>query len=238
MAFGGNGGVHVCNLAETLGSTRILVPPAAGLFSALGLLFADIEHQCIRAFYQAFDDLDLEKCNTALTALREEADGLVAADGYAGAARNVTCYADMRYVGQNTALTLPIPNPPLDAGSLAAIEEDFASAHLATFGYRSDEESVQFVTVKAVGRGVSATPRLPDRVAVSEGLSKSGTRAAYYGEAHGWIATPLVGRDDLGADPRAGPLIVEEYDSTTVVRPGWTAALDDWNNIVLERENG
>ena len=168
----------------------------------------------------------------------EEADGLVAADGYAGAARNVTCYADMRYVGQNTALTLPIPNPPLDAGSLAAIEEDFASAHLATFGYRSDEESVQFVTVKAVGRGVSSTPRLPDRVAVPEGLSKSGTRDAYYGEAHGWIATPLIGRDDLGSDPRAGPLIVEEYDSTTVVRPGWTAALDDWNNIVLERENG
>ncbi len=237
MAFGGNGGVHVCNLAETLGSTRILVPPAAGLFSALGLLFADIEHQCIRAFYQAFDDLDLEQCNTALTALREEADGLVAADGYDAAARNLTCYADMRYVGQNTALTLPIPDPPLDAASLAAIEEDFASAHLATFGYRSDEESVQFVTVKAVGRGVSATPRLPDRVAVPEGLSKSGTRDAYYGETHGWIATPLVGRDDLGADPRAGPLIVEEYDSTTVVRPGWTAALDDWNNIVLERDN-
>ena len=237
MAFGGNGGVHVCNLAETLGSTRILVPPAAGLFSALGLLFADVEHQCIRAFYQAFDDLDLDQCNAALSALREEADGLVADDGYNADARNVTCYADMRYVGQNTALTLPIPNPPLDADSLAAIAEDFASAHLATFGYRSDEESVQFVTVKAVGRGVSATPRLPDRVSIPEGQSKSGTRDAYYGEGLGWVSTPLVGRADLGTDPRPGPLIVEEYDSTTVVRPGWTAALDGWNNIVLERRD-
>jgi N-methylhydantoinase A len=235
MAFGGNGGVHVCNLAEALGCYRVLVPPAAGLFSALGLLFADIEHQCIRAFYQAFDTLDLEKCNALLTALQEEADGLVAGDGYAPEARRVTCSADLRYVGQNTALTLEIPVPPLDAAKLAQISESFAVAHEATFGYRSDEESVQFVTLKAVGQGVAAGPRLPDRVTVPAGAAKSGHRNAYYGDGHGWIETPIVGRADLTATPRQGPLIVEEYDSTTVVRPGWRASVDDWNNILLER---
>ncbi|MEL0019548.1 MAG: hydantoinase/oxoprolinase family protein, partial [Rickettsiales bacterium] len=235
MAFGGNGGVHVCNLAEALGCYRVLVPPAAGLFSALGLLFADIEHQCIRAFYQAFDTLDLEKCNALLTALQEEADGLVAGDGYAPEARRVTCSADLRYVGQNTALTLEIPVPPLDAAKLAQISESFAVAHEATFGYRSDEESVQFVTLKAVGQGVAAGPRLPDRVTVPAGAAKSGHRNAYYGDGHGWIETPIVGRADLTAAPRQGPLIVEEYDSTTVVRPGWRASVDDWNNILLER---
>jgi len=237
MAFGGNGGVHVCNLAETLGSTRILVPPAAGLFSALGLLFADIEHQCIRAFYRTFEELDLDACNATLAALCQEADDLVTADGFVEASRYVTCYADIRYVGQNTALTLPIPNPPLDEEGLTAIAEDFSREHLATFGYRSDEESVQFVTIKAIGRGLSASSRLPDRVVVPEGLAKSGKRNAFYGEEHGWIATPIVSRDDLAPIARTGPIIVEEYDSTTVVRPGWRASLDHWNNIILERVN-
>lgn len=235
MAFGGNGGVHVCNLAEALRCRQVLVPPAAGLFSALGLLFADIEHQCIRAFYQPFDSIDLAKCNEALTSLRNEADELIAADGYASDARSVNCFADLRYVGQNTALTLPIPNPPLDAAKLAEIEEAFARAHKTTFGYRSDEESVQFVTVKAVGQGLSETSRLPDRVTVPEGQEKSGERDAYYGSDHGWVSTPIISRDNLNDTPRPGPLIVEEYDSTTVVSPGWTAALDHWNNIVLMR---
>ena len=237
MAFGGNGGVHVCNLAEALGCPEILVPPAAGLFSALGLLFADTEHQCIRAFYQPFDEIDLENCNTALSKLRAEAEALVANDGYAPNARKVTCFADMRYVGQNTALTLPIPNPPYDAAELSKIEESFAKAHLATFGYRSDEESVQFVTVKAVGQGISAMPRLPDKITVPEGLKKSGNRKAYYGDTHGWVDTPIIARNDLNADCRPGPLIIEEYDSTTVVRPGWSAALDRWNNIVMKKAN-
>jgi N-methylhydantoinase A len=235
MAFGGNGGVHVCNLAETLRCGHVLVPPAAGLFSALGLLFADIEHQCIRAFYQPFDAINLEHCNTVLASLWDEADGLIAADGYEPNYRNVKCFADLRYVGQNTALTLPIPNPPLNATKLMEIEETFAQAHESTFGYRSDEESVQFVTVKVVSQGLSATPRVPDKVTVPEGLAKSGYRDAYYGKEHGWIATPIIARIDLEADARSGPLIVEEYDSTTVVRPGWTAALDDWNNIILIR---
>ena len=237
MAFGGNGGVHVCNLAETLGCPEILVPPAAGLFSALGLLFADTEHQCIRAFYQPFDQIDLESCNMALSTLRAEAEGLVSNDGYAPDARKVTCFADMRYVGQNTALTLPIPNPPYDEAKLSEIEETFAKAHLATFGYRSDEESVQFVTVKAVGQGISAMPRLPDKVTVPEGLEKSGSRKAYYGDDYGWVDTPIISRNDLNAGCRHGPLIVEEYDSTTVVRPDWSAALDGWNNIVMKKAN-
>ncbi len=75
FAFGGNGGVHVCGLAESLGITRVVVPPAAGLFSALGLIFADVEHQSIRAYYQPIDSLDMEDLNQTFGALRDEAAG-------------------------------------------------------------------------------------------------------------------------------------------------------------------
>ena len=96
---------------------------------------------------------------------------------------------------------------------------------------------MQFVTVKAVGQGISAMPRLPDKITVPEGLKKSGNRKAYYGDTHGWVDTPIIARNDLNADCRPGPLIIEEYDSTTVVRPGWSAALDRWNNIVMKKAN-
>ena len=236
LAFGGNGGVHVCNLAEALGATRVMVPPAAGLFSAVGLLFADTEHQCIRAYYKPFDDLDLDACNAAFVELSGEAEGLVAADGYAPGARRIACSAELKYVGQNTALPLPVPTLPLDAEALAALAESFAVAHEATFGYRSDGESVQFVSLKAVGQGVSDSARIPDSIDLRRDTPPpADARKAYFGPDHGWIETPVLPRTALTGTPQDGPLIVEEYDCTTVVRPGWTAQLDGWSNIVIER---
>ena len=236
LAFGGNGGVHVCNLAEALGSKRVLVPPAAGLFSAVGLLFAETEHQCIRAYYNAFDELDLADCNAAFAALTDEAEGLVATDGYAPSQRRIACSAELKYVGQNTALPLPVPALPLDASGLADLAEAFAVAHEATFGYRSDGESVQFVSLKTVGRGASDAPRIPDSIALKRDTPPpAAARKAYFGPDHGWIETAVVPRASLEGSPQAGPLIVEEYDCTTVVRPGWTATLDGWSNIVIER---
>ncbi len=237
LAFGGNGGVHVCNLAESLGAKQVLVPPAAGLFSAVGLLFADTEHQCIRAYYQPFDTLDLDACNAAFAALAAEAEALVETDGYAPDARRLACSAELKYVGQNTALALPVPNLPLDADHLAALAESFAVAHEATFSYRSDGESVQFVSLKAVGQGISDTPRIPDSITLKRDTPPpAAARKAYFGPDHGWIETSVVPRAALGDHPQNGPLIVEEYDCTTVVRPGWIARLDGWSNIVIEKE--
>ena len=237
LAFGGNGGVHACGLAETMRIGRVTVPPAAGLFSALGLMFADLEHQCIRAFYQPLDTIDLGAFNAGLAALRDEADGLLAADGYRDDARRFEMSVEVKYVGQNAALPVPVASLPVAAADIDRLAADFATAHEATFGYRSDEERLQIVSLKAVGRGVPDTPRLPGRLTLAQGFRPDQTgRRAYFGQDHGWVETPVLGRGDLDATPRAGPLIVEEYDCTTVVRPGWTAARDGWNNIVLTRD--
>ncbi len=239
FAFGGNGGVHVAGLAEALGVEQVLVPPAAGLFSALGLLFADTEHQCIRAFYRTFDELELDPLEAEILALRAEAEGLITADGYPPEARELAGSAEIKYVSQNAALSLPLPEPPLGAEDLDALAEAFARAHEATFGYRSDEEGIQFVSLKVVGRGLAARPRLPAKITLdAEVAPATGSRRAYHGPEHGWLETPVVGRGGLAEVARAGPLIVEEYDSTTVVRPGWTARLDGWNNIVMSRIEG
>jgi N-methylhydantoinase A len=120
--------------------------------------------------------------------------------------------------------------------TLEATAEVFAQAHKQNYGYRSDEEPLQTVALKLVGRGLSDLPRLPDRVSrVGERVAEKSRRKAYFGPDHGWVETTVLPRASLTRMPVDGPLIVEEYDTTTVVRPGWNARLDGWNNIVLER---
>ena len=160
---------------------------------------------------------------------------LVAYDGYEPDARRIACSVELKYVGQNTALPLPVPSLPLDAASIADLAEGFAVAHDATFGYRSDDESVQFVSLKAVGQGTSTTPRIPDSITLKrDTLTPPATRKAYFGPDYGWFKTQVLPRAALSVTPHRGPLIIEEYDCTTVVRPGWTAQLDGWSNIVIE----
>ena len=237
FAFGGNGGVHVCGLADSLGLNQVIVPPAAGLFSALGLIFADVEHQCIRAYYQPIDSLDLDALNRTFDLLKGEATDLLEADGYSDARRDLSFSVEVKYIGQNMALPIPVARLPLTRDDLEALSEEFAVAHDVTFGYRSDQERLQLVSLKVIGRGIPDSPRLPDEVRIGgEHSPATGKRQAYFGPEHGWLETPVVHRADLTETPRPGPLIVEEYDTTTVVRPGWTASRDDWNNIVLSGE--
>jgi N-methylhydantoinase A len=240
LAFGGNGAVHACGLAESLGILRVVVPPAAGLFSALGLIFADAAHQCIRGFYNRLDGLDLTHLNNEFIALEQEAVELLAADGYESSAQTLVHAVEIKYVGQNAALSVPIAQLPLDDSALAQLTEDFALDHLATFGYRSDAEGLQIVSLNVLARGVSATARIPARITVQSDRRGDGQddgarapRQAYFGADNGWKETPVLTRADVGAAPRSGPVIIEEYDNTIVVRPGWSVHADDWGNLVL-----
>ena len=237
VAIGGNGAVHAANLAETLGVRRIIVPPVAGLFSALGMLFADVEHQIIKAFYRRLDAIDAKAVNEIAQPMVEEATRLLVSEGYEKPGqRSIQLYADIRYVAQSAALTIRFEGYPVDAAGLARLAKDYGDLHEHTYGYRSDSEPLQFVSLKVIGRGLSDRPRVPDRVArAHERLARTGTRKAYFGPDAGWLETRLMPRSGLGREPTQGPLIVEEYDCTTVVRPGWSARLDDWNNMVIER---
>ena len=237
VAIGGNGAVHAANLAETLNVRRIIVPPVAGLFSALGMLFADVEHQMITAFYRRLESVRSADINAAARSLMEEAHRMLVAEGYTDEAqRNVVLHADIKYFAQSGALTMPFAGFPVTADMLANVAKAYGDLHEQTFGYRSDTEPLQFVSLKIVGRGLSGTPRIPAHVErAQERIAKEGTRRAYFGPELGWRETRLMPRKALGAKPIAGPLIVEEYDVTTVVRPGWSARVDGWNNIICER---
>jgi N-methylhydantoinase A len=175
--------------------------------------------------------------NRTAQPLIEEARRLLASEGYSDERQQrIELQADLKHVAQTGVLTMAFERYPVDAAALAALSEAFFRAHLAAYGYRSDGEPIQFVVLKAVAQGVSAAPRVPKRVVRgNERSTRAAERRAYFGSRFGWMPVPVLGRAGLSSAARKGPLIVEEYDTTTLVRPGWNARLDPWNNILIER---
>jgi N-methylhydantoinase A len=236
FAFGGNGPLFAAGLAEALSMRRIIVPPSPGLFSAFGLLYADVEHHYSRTFRRLLRQVQVQELNTAWDRLAAEAVAQLTADGFAPSQMRLRRAANMHYQGQTFELTVAVPDGALDTAAIAALEEAFGQEHERTYGHRAGpEEPVEMVTMQVVGQGLPTHPRIPDRLlpAASATHGRPAVRQAYFGPQTGWLESPVLPRDAL-ATPHAGPCIIEEYDATCVVPPGARAALDAYGNIVIE----
>ena len=236
FAFGGNGPLFAAAMAQALEVRRVVVPPAPGLFSSFGLLYADTEHHYVRTYRHPLRRVALAALEQTWARMEAEGQAQLAADGFTGAAARVRRSADLRYHGQSFELTVPAPAGPLDAGAIAALEEAFGQGHQRTYGHRAGpDEPVELVSLRVVAQGIPDRPRVPERVRLDRGRPGQGpaARRVFFGPERGWLETPVVGRADL-TTAREGPYIVEEYDATCVVPPGTHAALDAYGNIVIE----
>ncbi len=238
-AFGGGGPMHAVEMARQVNIGEIVVPPAPGLFSSLGLLFADVEHHYVRTLMRDVPEgLNLAESNAMLETMDTEAAAALREEGYPRERVELIWQADMRYESQQYQLPVALPAGQLTAADPATLEEGFHREHDRTFGYRS-EEQVQLVNLRLIARGVPEEPRMPDRLTTDPGVVTASSRRAYFGTDHSWVETPVIAREELNAETRRGPFIVEEYDATTVVPPGASARRDGWGNILItvnERE--
>ena len=235
-AFGGGGPAHALSIAADLDITQVVIPPAPGLFSALGLLFTDVEHQYVQTLWRDVPNgIDASEVNNTMQGMRQDALTMLDEEGFTEDQVKLRWQADMRYHGQQYELLVGIPSEELTSGDINDLVESFHSEHLRTFGYRS-EEQVQLVNIRLSARGLPNEPRMPDRLALSDRLTAQKSRQAYFGPSEGWIETTIVGRAKLAEKPMEGPIIMEEYDATTVIPPGAKAHTDDWGNVIIERE--
>ena len=234
FAFGGNGPVFGAAMARELGISRVVIPPSPGLFSAFGLLYAEVEHHRSRSF-RAPLGTHAAAMETTWSAMAAEVLAMLEAEGFPSARRQVERLAALRYHGQAFELTIPVPDGPLN---LPALGEAFGQEHEKTYGHRAGpEEPIDVISLAVIARGIPERAAVPEhiRVAVPEETTRPAPRQAYFGPRHGWRETPVLFRSDL-ASPVQGPAIIEEYGSTCVVPPGFAAKLDGYGNIVLEKE--
>ncbi|HEX5319261.1 MAG TPA: hydantoinase/oxoprolinase family protein [Stellaceae bacterium] len=236
VGFGGNGPLFAAGMAAEMGIGRVLVPPSAGVFSSFGLLYADLEYYFTQTRKRLLRMADPADIAAVLDALEGEARARLGEDGFAAGRVRIRRAASLHYQGQSFELRVPMADGPVDAAALAALEADFGAEHERTYGHRAGvEEPVELVSLEVIGTGIPDRPR--SAAAASASLAPdiaiaAATRRAYFGPRQGWLDTRVVNRSALAA-PHPGPCIVEEYDATCLVPPGWTARLDEFGNIEL-----
>ncbi|QEH96848.1 hydantoinase/oxoprolinase family protein [Gluconobacter thailandicus] len=232
LAFGGNGGMHAAPLARELNIGRVLVPPGAGVFSAVGLLFADYEMGRTIAFARPLPDeptgiAALSQAYMALEAtIREEMGD--------DEALTITRFVQLRYEGQGYELSVVLSQSSVWEDVIAIAARDFMAEHLRSYGYVHEDGQIELVTIRVVASRPPVRPPEIRKVVAGGTLGEETTRMAYFGTRFGLLSTPVLHRYLLNTVPRLGPLIIEEYEGTTIVPPDCQAWRDVNNNVVID----
>ena len=242
IAFGGSGPLHATTLADNLGMPRVYIPLFPGLFSALGLLLADIRYDYVQSVPQELDAINPAALLKEFEALvsRANQDNQDSQDEQDGQG-SITYerLIDLRYKRQSSELTLPVPAQVEAADIRQVLAESFHAAHEQTYGYRREDDTIAIVSVR-----LKATVRTQSLsfselgVSFSQSAEKTAqpdSRRAYFGPQQGELDTRILSRGDLVEHAVVGPLIVEEFDTTIVVPPQWQASVDEYGNIVLAK---
>lgn len=237
IAFGGAGPVHAAALAEELEIPRVVVPPIAGGFSALGLVASDIKRDYVRTFYTQLDEADLDALNAAYEEMEDTARRMLAGTSVPEERWRIERQGDLRYTRQAYELTVPVPGGRLDAPALAAVGSTFHERHRQTYGHDNPDEAVQLVNIRVTATG--SLERLSISAAGQGAADAVVERTVHFAEV-GPMSCPVHRRETLAAGVRiAGPAVIEAMDSTILVPPGWQAATDDKGYIVMEaRKDG
>lgn len=235
FAFGGNGPLVAVRVADLLEMRRVVVPPSPGVFSAMGLLYSQTRREQTRTIYRPVAEISAALLSARLDDLHQSVSGALADEGCPPDAMRFQVEADLRYVGQAYELTVGVTSTDPEAILREAVSA-FHAEHERTYGHASHEEAVELVNLRVIGLRADAGDRTFRAPPLLPGDPLLRQREVHFDQLGGRVTTPIIARADLAGGARPGPLIIEEYDSTTVVPPGWSAALDPFTNIVITKE--
>ncbi len=239
VPFGGAGPLHACELAESLGIRRILLPPHPGVLSALGLLMADVVHETAQAILATTSALvdDPSLLAETFSRLADECRTVLLAEGLADP--RLEAALDMRYRGQSYELTVPLSTPVTSDAVTDAVAR-FHATHGQRYGYAAEDEPVEVVTLRVQGIGPGAQPEMHE-----EALGDADPGPSHLGVADVWFHRDGAQQVDCYDRPRlhpgarcTGPAMIYQFDTTVVVPPGWEVWVDGWRNLWIERDDG
>jgi N-methylhydantoinase A len=234
LAFGGAGPLLATPLARELGLSTVIVPPGPGLLCALGLLVADARRDFSRTHIVPLKNGAGRAIGDAAAELSAQAERWFAEENAAEPARALDWAADLRYLGQSHELTLAIAEGPTDPEIVARLAEAFGKEHARLYGYAADAP-VEFVTMRLTARVAVARPPLEARAPAGRDMVQalSGTRLVHFPGA-GFVKCPIYDRAAIPVGvATAGPAVIEQMDTTTIVFPGQEFERDEAGNLVL-----
>jgi N-methylhydantoinase A len=227
LSFGGAGGLHAIDLARELEMSEAIIPPLPGVFSAIGLLVADVRHDFVTALggiiTTAADANELER---KFQGMEDDARQSLRAEGFPEEAIRLVRSADLKVAGQTYELTVRLPGPsPLTSNGLSALVDAFSRLYRERYAFFFEGEPIELVNLRVAALGVNDPLELPSLR--PEGISSAETgrniRPVYF-EKLGYVETAVLKRDSLRPGMQLpGPAVVEEATSATLIPPGATA---------------
>jgi N-methylhydantoinase A len=238
IAYGGAGPLHASSIAREIGMQRVIVPRVPGHFCAFGMLFSDLRYDLVRTWFARLADVAFDAIHAVYEELIGEGRKALAASGIRSQRVTVARAADMRYVGQEHPVTVHLPADVFRRRNAQALKRQFDEEHLRRYGTNAPDEPAEIVSLRATVAGVLSKPpleRIERGAREPRASAKRGTRRAYFAEIGKAVATPTFAREALRAgNGIAGPALIEEHASTTVLLPGDRMRVDGFGNLVIE----
>lgn len=239
MPFGGAGGLHAADVANALGMTRIIIPRSPGILCAEGLIIADLQEDFVANCRAIVREEDMAILQAEVASLVARAQEWLAHEADSSASQHMTLSFDMRYFGQNYELSVEVASGTnsLACVDAAALKEAFLAEYRRSYGHCDPDGIVETVNIR-----LRATARLPQqdaRSASSTGEPVAFDRVAIWFDKSGPVETPMFARGELPVGiTLAGPALITQLDSTTIVPPGAQIRVDDALNMIMELPNG
>jgi N-methylhydantoinase A len=230
LACGGGGPLHATTLAAELRVPEVLVPRAPGHFSALGMLMSDLRHDLVRTRLERLDDIAGDEVDGVWRELEERMLATFTSERVPGDDVTFVRAADMRYAGQEHAVTVALGDGAFDGAARDDVRARFHEAHDRLYGFRLDV-AAEFVNFRLTGFGAVRKPPLRRLTATRDGARDPRSRSVLL-EQHGTVEAEIHDRDGLvPGDQLEGPAIVEEAASTTLLLPGQRLTVDEYGNL-------
>jgi N-methylhydantoinase A len=236
IALGGAGPLHAAAVAKEVGMARVIVPRNAGVFCALGVLTKDIQQNLSQTKLISQADPEIyDSLTSTFTDMEQQARRDLDQQHGDLSTLYFERFADVRYNGQNHEVTIPVPSGPVSEQSLEQVRERFHRAHEDMYGYRQADSHIDFVTLRLDAIVPVPRPTLERHEDTAQSMPATPTeyRDAYFDDEKP-VRCPVYRRSQLKpAHTLAGPAIIEQMDSTTIIPPGFNARLDAWLNIEI-----
>ncbi|HVA86405.1 MAG TPA: hydantoinase/oxoprolinase family protein [Candidatus Saccharimonadales bacterium] len=229
IAFGGSGAVHAAGLAESLGIRQVIIPPSPGVFSAYGLLTADLARHFVKTLRLPTDRIEPRELLRILHDFEREVIAEVEDEGWDRSRVSLARTAELHYWGQWHELEVDLPDPHSET-LVTDLVERFKGAYVATYGHAHVEETIELVNLRI--RATVAVEQAPPPEAATAAHGRDVRRAYFRGL--GWRDMRLTSREQLALTPQRGPLAMDEYDTTILVPPGLVAGVDVSGNLIME----